>query len=154
MTNIREKHSLLVCEALRRTEPLAGNSPEEVDKFYKALCANAGLPDPHWMATKAYEVAASLLAKSPIENTLLGNVMKAHCDALKYRCDHNPTYFPLALVTTDTLMDVLESALPATSYYNLRTRQPDSFDPAKVDGITVHSILLQAVGEVLELNVL
>jgi hypothetical protein len=138
---------LAVCDALKTTAPLIGNSREEADIFYKALCKNAGLPDPNWMAEKSYKIAASFLSKGSREDRILAKAVKAHCNALKYRCKIGATSFPLALVTTEHLYKVLELARPVVSFYNVRTRQREHFDPRKVDCLSIHSILLQAISE-------
>jgi hypothetical protein len=136
---------ITVCEALRRTEPLRSNAPEEMSRFYNDLCQNAGLPSPAWMANKAFEVADKLMSQKPWEQTLLGRALKAHHTALDIRRKSEPGAFVAQMPTTGGLYELTKASLPAVSFYNLNTRQADHFDPRKVDGLTIHSILQQAL---------
>jgi hypothetical protein len=138
---------MMLCEALRTTAPIREATKKEIARFYKELCKKAGIPDPDWMAQKSYEVAETLLAKAPWEKALLGRALKAHRDALKFRCDSGSASFPLFLPTTKYINKLLGLALPTVSFYNIYTRQPEGFDPRKIDAITIHSILLQAISE-------
>jgi hypothetical protein len=139
---------LMLCEALKKTSPINKTAPEEWARFYRELCANAGLPDPNWMAQKTYEVAHGLLAKAPAgQEMLLGRALKAHTDALRYRCEKGADVLPYYMTTTACANEMLVLALPAVSFYNLHTGQPDGFDPRKIDGVTMHSILCQAFTE-------
>jgi hypothetical protein len=134
-----------LCEALPKTKPVQGF--EDVARFHKDLCANAGLPDPQWMAEKSLEVARAVRAKAPAGSTpLLANAIDAHMDALEYRCAKGPA-FPSLLTTTECIYDLLHKARRALTFYNLHTRAPDFFDPRKIDTITIHSILLQAISQ-------
>ena len=135
---------ITLCEAAKRTTPIREASEEDIARFYKELCHNAGLPDPDWMAQKSYEVAKTLLEKAPWEQTLLGRALKAHTDALKFRCDKGAA-FPFLLPTTECIYELINLAVPAISFYRLSTRQPEGFDPRKIDTATIHSILLQAI---------
>ncbi|MET0396980.1 MAG: hypothetical protein ABW277_09180 [Longimicrobiaceae bacterium] len=134
---------LTICGALRNTAPITEHTPEDTSRFYKELCANAGLPAPEWMATRSSEVANSILNQSRWQDTLMGCAVKAHADALNFRCDTGAA-FPHFLPTTGWLNEFVQLAGPAVSFFDLGTRQPNLFDPRKVDAVTVHSLLLQA----------
>lgn len=138
---------LTICDALKVTEPMTKGTVEETDRFYKELCLNAGLPDPDWMAQKSYEVASGLLAKSPNEKTLLARALRVHTDALRLRSEQGTAHFVFNLPTTGGISDLLRLALPVISFYNLNTGQPDHFDARKIDALTIHSLLLQALSQ-------
>jgi len=133
-----------LCAVAREIEPIRAFSPEVLQRFYRQLCERAGLPDPEWMAQKSLEVAQGLLDRNPGEGTLLYRALVAHRDALKLRCDRGLT-FACDLPSTETIYQLVEIALPAMSFYNLHTRLPEGFDPRKIDAVSVHSILFQAI---------
>ncbi|HKS21824.1 MAG TPA: hypothetical protein VJZ76_03415 [Thermoanaerobaculia bacterium] len=135
---------LAVCDAVRKIGQAQTADYDGVANFYRAVCVEAGLPSPDWMAQKTYDVAATLAARATGKDVLLGRVITAHRDALKFRLDRGPV-FPFILPTTAPLFDVIETVLPVISFYNLHTRQADPFDPHKIDAVSVHTILTQAI---------
>jgi hypothetical protein len=137
---------LQVLEASRSVDPIVRADEAEISRFYRAVCKEAGLPPPDWMAQKSLEVADRLAVQKTGPDVLLANALEGHRNALQYRCER-PDSFPLNLPTTEGIYEVLGRAKGALSFYNLRTRQPDHFNPRKIDAITIHSILVQAFSE-------
>lgn len=132
-----------LCAAARRLTPIRSIDRAEVERFYGELCDAAGLPAPDWMAETARDTAQRLLGRVP-EGALMGRALRAHHDALAYRCEYGATDWPVSLPTTEVLYQTIGRILPALSFYNQKTGQPDRFDPANADTLTVHTILLQA----------
>jgi hypothetical protein len=134
-----------LCDAARRLTPLRSYERAEVMRFYGELCESAGLPTPEWMTQAARERAQFLLARAPEgEQALMGRALRAHHDALAYRSEYGAAEWPVFLPTTEGLYETTRRILPALSFYNQQTGQPDRFDPANADTLTVHSILRQA----------
>ena len=136
---------MILCEALKKTSPIQVGGAAEIESFYKEVCLNAGLPDPDWMAQKSLETISTLIGKQPDEKALMHEAVQAHYRALKLRVEKGCGEFLYYMPTSDHIIDLVELSIPAVSFYNLTTHQPDRFDPQKIDLITIHSILFQAI---------
>ena len=132
-----------LCKAAKDVAPIRNLT--DIVRFHNEVCKRAGLPDPQWMAEKSLETAERVINKTPGEEVLLHRALQAHRDALKIRCDRGSARFAFELPTTGTINQIVRAALPAISFFNAHTLQPDGFDPRKVDCASVHSILFQAV---------
>lgn len=137
-----------LCEVARSLTPIRSGDRLEVERYYGELCAAAGLPSADSMARTARDMAQRLLARVPAgSRPLMGSALQAHFDALAYRCEFGSAFWPVSLPTTEVLYQTITRILPALSFYNQVTGEPDRFDPSNTDVLTVHSILLQAAAQ-------
>jgi hypothetical protein len=136
------------CDAAIHLRPIESNEPAEISRFYAELCEEMGLPSPRWMAERSFEVASSLMASVPaaLEDIWFGKALLMHAEALKYRCER-PFTLAFELLSHDGITELTKRCAPYTSFYRLKTRQPEHFHPHNVDLLTLYNLIVQALTE-------
>jgi hypothetical protein len=136
---------IAACQAAAQLESPRSSEREELERYYRELCLRMGLPTPEWMATRAHEVAVRLLrtVDTPL-TTWLGKAMIMHEKGLELRM-RSPCSSAVGLMTSNGILDVVEACRPYVSMYDIRSRQPEHFDPSCVDILTLHNLMFASM---------